>query len=245
MTVWRRIQRSVSKKLELGTVICFELPQSLPIVLLDAKYFCIRKQPHTLYVAFDPIRAKPVAWVLLPRNEIRDGYEAILKVLRLRKLNVEAVVSDWHHSIRAAVAMIFPQAVHQRCAAHALQEVFRKANGRKLCAREAGRKIWKVFRKIALGYDNEKDARWYFERMRKKHTAQEKGFRALEKSLHGIYQFTKRRDLHIPRTSNYIENFMGVLEQRLKSFRSVKCPKALLNILSQFIKIKYKSPTKK
>lgn len=245
MTVWRRIQRSISGKLELGTVICFEFPRSLPIVLLDAKFFSIRKKPHTLYVAFDPARAKPVAWVLLPRNEVRDGYEAILNVLRLRKLPVEAVVSDWHTSIRGAVAFVFPQAIHQRCAAHALQEVFRKVNGRKLCAREEGRKIWQVFRKIALGFDAEYKARSYLERMRKKYVAQEKGFKALSKSLTGIYQFTKNTSLSIPRTSNYIENFMGVLEQRLKSFRSVKCPNALLNILSQFIKIKYKSPTKK
>ncbi|MFA6295609.1 MAG: transposase [Candidatus Paceibacterota bacterium] len=245
MTVWRRIQRSVSRKLDLGTVICFELPRSLPIVLLDAKYFLIRRQAHTLYVAFDPIRAKPVAWVLLPKNEIREGYEMILEVLKLRKLPTEAIVSDWHTSIRGAVALIFPQAVHQRCAAHALQEVFRKVNGRKLCARETGRDIWKVFRQIAIGFDNENDARRYLERMRKKLVAQEKGFQALDKSLHGIYEFTRREDLNIPRTSNYIENFMGVLEQRLKTFRSVKCPKSLLNILSQFIKIKYKSPTKK
>ena len=80
-------------------------------------------------------------------------------------------------------------------------------------------------------------------RVRRKHPFQEKGFKVLDKSLSDIYRFAKRPDLPIPRTSNQIENFMGVLEQRLKTFRSVKCPNALLNILSQFIKIKYKSPT--
>ena len=139
--------------------------------------------------------------------------------------------------------LTYPRAIHQRCAAHILQEVFRKVSGRRFCATKAGRRVWKKFRRIALGFDTEEQARMYLKRVRREHPFQEKGFKVLDKSLPDIYQFSRRRDLPIPRTSNQIENFMGVLEQRLKSFRSVKCPKALLNILSQFIKIKYKSPT--
>ena len=242
-TVWRRIQRSITTNLELGTVVCLGFPQNLPVVLLDAKHFRIRKVTHTLYVAFDPLRRKPVAWVILPRHEMREGYVRILNVFRMRKSSVEAFVSDWNLSIKGSALEAYPAAIHQRCAAHVLQEVFRKVRGRRFCATQTGKRVWKKLRRIALGFDNEGAARTYLNRVRKKHPLQEKGFKVLDKSLSDIYRFAERPDLPIPRTSNQIENFMGVLEQRLKTFRSVKCPKALLNILSQFIKIKYKSPT--
>ena len=227
-TVWRRIQRSITTNLELGTVICLDFPQSLPIVLLDAKHFRIRKVTHTLYVAFDPLRRKPVAWVLLPRHEIMDGYDRILNVFRTRKLSIEAFVSDWNLSIKGSASKAYPRAIHQRCAAHVLQEVFRKVKGRRFCATQIGKRVWKKLRKIALGFDNEKAARTYLNRVKRKHPFQEKGLKVLDKSLEDIYQFAKRPDLPIPRTSNYIETYSSRSMRRMASPRRPKNPQCLV-----------------
>ena len=242
-TAWRRIQRSIPRNVEVGTVVCFRLPKVMPVILLDAKHFKIRKSTFTLYVAFDPAHRKPLAWLLLPRSERREGYEQILSVFRLKGFKIEATVSDNDQSIRCSIDDWFPSAVQQKCAFHVLKKAFMKLSGRRLIQTEYGRKLWKAIRKIVLEYDDEKKARAYFLKAAKKYPRHAGAWRVIERNLESVYRFTERRDLRIPRTSNRIENFMGVLEQRLKSFRSSKCPKSLLNILSQFIKIKYKSPT--
>jgi len=239
MTAWRRVQNTVRKEVEVGTVIGYQLPKKLSIVLLDAKHFKIRREPYTLYVAFDPERKKPLCWLLLPRNEMREGYEQILHLFRFKRYNIEAFVTDWHTTIVGTVKDWHPKAVHQRCAAHLLQEVFRKIGGRRLYATEYGKELWKIFRKGAIGFEKQGEARRYLNRMKLHYPERTKGFEVLEKGLDGIYQFTKRKDLLIPRTSNAIENFMGVLEQRLKTFRSAKSPEALIKIISQLIKFKY------
>jgi transposase-like protein len=158
-------------------------------------------------------------------------------------MNIEAVVSDGDHSIRSSVHDWFSQAVHQQCAFHVLAHAFRKINGRRLIQTTYGKQLWDVIRKIVLGYQDEKKARAYFSRIRRKYSKYPKAWGVIERGLPGVYQFTKRRDMSIPRTSNQIENFMGVLEQRLKLLRSSKNPTSLAKIISAYIKIKYRSPT--
>ena len=82
-------------------------------------------------------------------------------------------------------------------------------------------------------------------RVKKKYPAYTRAWRCLEKSLPDLYQFEKDTSLPLPRTSNRIENFMGVLEQRLKTFRGIKTPETLIRIVTSFIVIKGKKSTKK
>lgn len=144
----------------------------------------------------------------------------------------------------SSVKDYFPLAIHQRCAFHALQEVYRKMGGKWFLSTKTGKEIWAVLRKIALGFDDYFEAKNYLKKSKRKYPEYKKGFAILEKSLEDIYKFSYLPDLNIPRTSNQIENFMGVLEQRLKTFRSVKTPKTLIRIITSFIRIKYKRPTK-
>jgi transposase-like protein len=245
MTAWRRIQRTAHKDVDIGVVVVFQLPQELPILLLDAKHFKIRKEAYTLYVGFDTQRSKPVCWILLPCHEIRDGYDRILQVFRTKKLCIEAVVSDNDQSIRASVADWYPSAVQQKCAFHVLKKAFGKLNGRRLIQTAYGRRLWDIIRKIVLGYDDVRKARAYFQKIQKKYPQYQKTWNVIERNLDTVYQFTLRSDLPIPRTSNQIENFMGVIEQRLKTFRSSKNANALIKIITAFIRIKYKIPTKR
>ncbi len=153
------------------------------------------------------------------------------------------VVSDSFNPLHISIERWYPHAVHQRCAAHILMHAFRKIKGRSLIRSEYGRKLWSVIKKIVLEYDDEKKARAYLLRNKKRYPNLNKTWKILEENLSNIYEFSKRPDLPIPRTSNLIENFMGVLEQRLKTFRSIKSPQSLAKILTAYIRIKYKRPT--
>jgi len=212
--------------------------------MLDVKHFRIQRKPHSLYVAVSGLTGRPLAWVLLPRYELRDGYDIVLRHFRAKKTNIKAVISDWHKGIRASVHDYYPEAIHQRCAVHVLMKAFGKLGGRKFLKTGYGKEMWPVFKKIALEFNNKNSARMYLGRMKKKHPIYYRGFKVLEKCLNDIYQFENNPSLNIPRTSNRIENFMGVLEQRLKTFRGTKTPKTTIKIITSYILIKYKRPTK-
>jgi len=245
VTAWRRIQRNLNGKVDTDTLIVFKLPKEIPIIYLDAKHFKIRKKQYTLYVSFDHQTSKPLVILLLPEYEDRNGYDQILKFLRTRLFNVKAIVSDADQSIKASVRQYYLNAVHQKCAFHLLARVFRKINGRRLINTQYGRKIWGVIRKIVLEYDDEQKARKYFFKVKKKYSQYPKAWKTLERNLNGVYQFTENLSLNIPRTSNRIENFMGRIEQRLKTMRTSKNPAALIRIIVEFIRFKYKLPTKR
>jgi len=211
--------------------------------MLDVKHFRIQRKPHSLYAGINGLTGKPLAWILLPRYELRDGYDVILRHLRSKKASIEAVISAWHKGIRASAHDYYPEAIHQRCAAHVLMKSFGKLGGRKFLKTGYGKEMWPVFKRIALGFKNKNPARMYLGRMKKKYPIYYRGFRVLEKCLNDIYQFEKNPNLNIPRTSNRIENFMGILEQRLKTFRGTKTPETTIRIITSYILIKYKRPT--
>ena len=211
--------------------------------MLDVKHFRIHRKPYSLYVAINGATSKPLAWMLLPRYELRDGYDVILKHLRAEKRSIKAVISDWHQGILASVHDYYPKAIHQRCAAHVLMKAFSKLGGKKFLRTGYGQEVWPVFKRIALEFKEEGLARMYLGKMKKKYPRYYRGFKVLDNCLSDIYQFQKKPNLDIPRTSNRIENFMGVLEQRLKTFRGTKTPKTTIRIITSFILIKYKRPT--
>lgn len=244
-TAWRRIQRTFISEVDVGKLIILFKPPYSGIILLDGKHFRIKKKPHTLYVAFDSVLRKPVCWLLLPRYELRAGYDRILSFLTGHNCRIEAIISDGHKGLEASVWKYCPLAIHQRCAAHVLQEVYRRLGGRWFLSTGKGKEIWPVMRDVALGFENDIEAMMYLKKMKRKYPDYRRAFLVLEKSLLGIYRFSYRPHLPIPRTSNLIENFMGFLEQRLKTFRGVKTSKTLIKIITGLIVLKYKIPTKK
>ncbi len=243
MTAWNRIQRTQDSRVDVGKLIMLSASEKTTILMLDVKHFRIQRKPHSLYVAINGLTGKPIAWLLLPRYELRDGYDIILKRLKAEKHRIKAVVSDWHSGITDSVKDHYPNAVHQRCAAHVLMAAFRKLGGKRFLMTGWGSELWPVFKRVALSFTNQNSARMYLGKMKKKHSRYYRGFKVLEKGLNDIYQFEKNPNLNIPRTSNRIENFMGVLEQRLKTFRGTKNPKTTIRIITSYILIKYKRPT--
>lgn len=240
MTVWRRIQRLQNQNVKVGKLIVLSLPKTCPLIYLDAKHFVIEKKPHTLYVAMNVESKKPIAWIFLPRYELRDGYDKIFKFLRSKNLKIKAIISDGHKGLVAAITTHYPKAIHQRCAAHVLQEVYRKLGGRRFTKTIIAKEIWPVMKKIALGFDNLFSARMYLGKMKIKYPEYYKAFKVFDKQLKYIYQFEKNRKLNIPRTSNQIENFMGILEQRLKTMRGTKTPNTAIKIITSIILSKFR-----
>lgn len=245
MTAWRRIQKVQDQKIAVNKLIVFSKSINSTQIYLDAKHFVIEKDPYTFYLALDVHSKLPIACTFLPRYELRIGYDKILAHLRVKNVQIEAIISDGHKGLLASIKEHYPQAIHQRCAAHVLQEVYRKLGGRRFTKTIIAKKIWPIMRKIGIEFENNFSARMYLCRMKKKHPSYYKAFRVFDKQLHVIYQFEKNKYLNIPRTSNQIENFMGYLEQRLKTMRGMKTPDTTIKILCSLIALKLKKPTNK
>lgn len=244
-TAWRRIQRTQREEITVGILISYFIPHHIRVLMLDAKHFMIHRKPFTLYVAFDAELQMPLAWILLPRYELRDGYDRLLRHLTGRNAMISSVVSDWGTGIRVSVADHLPGAVHQRCAFHVLADVLRKMGGQKLLHSAYGKGIWKRVRHVAIGSDTLAEARRSFRVLTLRHPEYARAWLSLSRHLPGIYQFMHYGPLKECRTSNRIENFMGVLEQRLKIFRSMKTPDTCIKIISSLIAEKYQRPTKR
>jgi transposase-like protein len=244
-TAWRRIQRTENKNVKVGTLAVFTPPSRVRVLMLDGKHFTIRKKPFTLYVAFDAEMMRPLAWIFLPRYELRDGYDRILTHLNRKKVRIPGIVSDWGTGIRASVNDQLPRATHQHCAFHVLADILRKLGGKRFLRPEEGRRLWKKIRHIAIECDTLAGARCSLWHLKKRYPEHLRALRQLDRHLESIYQFMKFLPLKHHRTSNRMENFMGVLEQRLKSFRTMKTPDTCIKIISSLIEFKYKRPTKK
>ncbi len=244
MTAWRRVQRTV-RSLESGQLLVFANPKPTRLLLLDAKHWRYQKRPWTLYVAKDSERGVPVVALLLPRSELRMGYDKIFECFKRHGASIEAVISDWHVSIRASVHDHAPGAVHQRCAAHVLQDICRAIQGKRILKTIYGRELWNQIRQVTLGYQELGVAQQHLARLLLEYPGQKRGLRLLKRALPALYHFTARRDLPIPRTSNQIENLMGFLEQRIKTMRGMKTPRMYLGIVSELFLLKAKRPTKK
>lgn len=245
MTAWRRIQRSQCTEIVAEVLVGFRLPDTVPVLMLDAKHFRFAKKPYTLYVAFDATRMRPLSWILLPRHELRIGYDRILKHMKREKVRIGGVVSDGHKGLVPAVHDWYPHAIHQQCAFHALADALRTLGGKSFLAR-GGRKLWERVRRAALGCATLPEARRSLAALKRAHPRHLRTWAVLARRLAAIYAFAEDPELlGAYRTSNRIENFMGTLEQRIKTFRGMKTSDTCVKIISSFIRIKYKKPTKK
>ena len=242
-TAWRRIQRSLHPDMTVDVLVVMKPFCASNIILIDAKHFKVRRQTYTLYVCLNAHTSKPICWILMKGSEGRIGYDQILGTLKQRNVNIEAVVSDNDQSIRCSINDWYPNAIQQKCAFHLLKTAFTKINGRRIIKTMYGQRLWNIIKKIVLGYDTYNDARKYFLRIKRQEIDHAHVWKLIDRNLKTVYQFEQKSTLPIPRTSNQIENFMGVIEQRIKTFRSFKNAESLIKIVSAFIKIKYKRST--
>ena len=108
-----------------------------------------------------------------------------------------------------------------------------------------GKDLWHRVRRVGIGCDTLAEAKQALGALKRTHPGHLRVWNIFDRQLPSIYEFTKVPLLTEFRTSNRMENFMGVLEQRLKSFRTMKTSDTCIKIISSFIAAKYKSATKK
>jgi len=244
MTAWRRVQRTEDARVKAGILAGFRLSKEVSVLMLDAKHLRIKGKVYTWYLAFDAERREPLSWILLPRYELRAGYDRILGLFREKGVAVQGIVSDWHKGLLASVKDHYPGAVHQHCAAHVLIEVFAKLHGKRLVQSKEGRALWARVRHVGIGAESLKKARAHLATLRRTHPEHEAAWRCLAHHLPSIYEWTKLPGiLENHRTSNRIENCMGQVEARLKTMRGLKSPDAAARTLSSLLKLR--RPTKK
>lgn len=211
------------------------IPRTL-VVILDAKHRRCSKKPFTLYVAQDAGTGHPLCWILLPRRETRQGYDHLLVFLKKHTV-LKGIVSDWHRSIRASVHDHAPRVPHQRCAAHVLQEAGRKL-GTYAFRTSRGREFWKIIRYVGLQCQTLQEAEQGQRKIERQLSLfsdrEQKALHIVFEALPDIYVFMAH-PRSIPRTSNRIENLMGQLEARLKTFRGSVHPEKTLSVCTEIL----------
>jgi Transposase len=81
--------------------------------------------PHTLLLATDPLHDFAVAFALVSAND-QEHMGRFLRQLQAHGLQPEVVVTDGSSLYPALLAAIWPQAAHQLCVFHVLQEINRE-----------------------------------------------------------------------------------------------------------------------
>jgi len=207
--------------------------------MLDGKHLKIRRKPYTFYLAFDAERMQPLSWILLPRYELRDGYDRILRFFLLKHIVIQSVVSDGHRGISASLRDHYPRAVHQHCAFHVMMEVLRKSGGARALRTEAGRAYWKKIRRVALDDLSLAAARRHLAKLFLDYPERIRPLRTLQRSLPSIYRWTALPEvLAAHRTSNRIENCMNQIEARLKTMRGLKTSDTAAKTIATLLKLR-------
>jgi hypothetical protein len=238
-TAWRRVQRTLTS-IPPGTLVAYPNVLASTVVMLDGKHFRIGKRPHTLYVIQDGKNGRPFAWILLPHQETRIGYDALLDWTANQGYQIEAVVSDGHKGLAASVHDHYPNAVHQRCAAHVLRTVLTKLGGRWFMGMSERRELWREISFAVLSHAHKTDALNDLARLTKSmptylRVKWANALSVIMVTLPGLYAFEQRPDLGIPRTSNRMEALMGSLQQRLKTCRGFENPETLTSLVSMLL----------
>jgi len=228
-----------------GILAGFRLPEEIPVLMLDAKHLRIKGRVHTWYLAFDAEKMQPLSWILLPRYELRAGYDRILDRFRKGGIAIQGVVSDWHKGLPASVKDHYPNAVHQHCAFHVMMEIMRKSGGVKILRTETGRAYWKKARRIAIEDSSLEEAKRHLRKLAREYPEKVRALSVLRRSLPGIYRWTELPEvLEGHRTSNRIGNCMNQIEARLKTMRGFKTPDTAAKAISSLLKLRHR-PTKR
>ena len=201
------------------------------VLILDGKYVLIRNEAHCIVLAYDTNLG--VIGFEIAESENITAYRDLVEPLLHAGYPLQCIVSDGHTSIEHIVTML--SAPHQRCNFHLLKELrdmlteARELTGSDLI-------LFSRFRFMLKSPTLEE----FSEQSQIFRTRTQYAFRTF-KQQRAIRKFTEvlpeaimhlsfERSL-VPRTSNTLENLIGQIEARLKTFRGVKSEQSLHNLL--------------
>lgn len=237
-TAYRRVQRALERRMPLLRRTKVSLASCDGICFLDGKTIRVNGVLHTAFVAWDRGLGKPIHFLLREGGEKELWYWKLLLDLKQIGYVPKAFVSDGILTLKEFLAETYPDLPHQRCAVHVFLSGRAKAcTGGRLTERQ---KLFVGLVKKIIWSQTLKVAKRRTKRLYDLHGLVARERRALEfvwQALPLIFVCKDPRwqHLHLPRSSNAIENVIGQIEARLKTRRGTKSTQALDRLINELL----------
>lgn len=237
-TAYRRVQRALKRKRSLLERTKRNLHLCDGILILDGKHLRIHGKLWTLFVAWDRGLKKPVHYILRKGGEGDVPYWRLLIDLKRLGYAPKGFVSDGILALKELLSELYQDLPHQRCTVHVFLAARAKvATGRKIPERS---KHFIELLRVILWSRTLAEAKRRLQQLWRLRglTASER--RALEYIWPTLPQcFVCRekpsRHLHMPRSSNAIENVIGQVEARLKTRRGIKSEASMELLVNELL----------
>jgi transposase-like protein len=195
------------------------------IAILDGKHIRIQGKLHTLFVAWDRGLGLPIHFMLKDGGEKELWYWKMMTDLKHIGYVPKGFVSDGIVTLKEYLSEAFPDLPHQRCTVHVFLAARAKLGGGGKTSARTDDLIDLVQRILWSGSLSIAKRRFFklwntLHLTKKEQTALSFVWSALPECF--VCRDRKWRHLHLPRSSNAIENVMGQVEARLKTRRGTK-----------------------
>ena len=237
-TAYRRLMRALKGRIRVIARTKRLLTKCDGICLLDGKHLRIGRRLFTIYVAWDRGLGRPINVHIREGGESDMGYWHLLVGLTHAGYAPKAFVSDGYPALKAFIAETYPDLPHQRCVVHTFMWV------RSVVA-PGKRKSWRQHSFVELARRilwarNFLIAKRRLEKltaMRLLNPKEKKALAIMASALEQVFTNAdaRWRNLHLPRSSNAIENVMGQIEARLKTRRGTKSIAAIDALINEIL----------
>jgi transposase-like protein len=195
------------------------------VLVLDGKHLRIHGKLWTLFVAWDRGFKRPVHYILQRGGEGDVPYWRLLVDLKRLGYVPRGFVSDGILSLKELLAETYPDLPHQRCTVHVFLAARSKVAFGKRRSEHTDDFI--ELSRMILWSRTLQEAERRTQKLWKLHGLTRNERRAIEYIWPTLPQCFVCRDkrfrhLHLPRSSNAIENVIGQIEARLKTRRGIK-----------------------
>lgn len=237
-TAYRRVKRALDRRTSLIQRTKMSIASCDGVCVLDGKMIRVGGVLHTLFVAWDRGLKKPIHFLLREGGEKELWYWKLLLELKMIGYKPKAFVSDGILSLKEFLSEAYPDLPHQRCAVHVFLSARAKAtNGGRLTERQIlfvhllQKIIWSKTLTIA------KRRTQCLSNLRGLVHREQRAIQFIWQTLPAIFVCKDKRfkHLHLPRSSNAIENVMGQIEARLKTRRGTKSIEALNALINDLL----------
>ncbi len=237
-TAYERVRRALAHRSALLERTKRNLHLCDGILILDGKHLRIHGKLWTLFVAWDRGFKKPVHYILQKGGEGDVPYWRLLVDLKRLGYVPKGFVSDGVSSLKELLSELYPNLPHQRCTVHVFLAARAKvAIGRKIPERS---KDFIELLRLILWSQTLSEAKRRTRKLWELHGLTNSERRALEYiwptlPLCFVCREKRFRHLHLPRSSNAIENVIGQVEARLKTRRGIKSDTSMKLLVNELL----------
>lgn len=238
-TAYRRVLRALTRCRSLLERTKRMLKKTDGVCLLDGKHVSVHGKTFTVFVAWDRGLGRPIHFLLKEGGEKELWYWRLMVDLRHAGYEPKAFVSDGFMALKEFIAASYPGLPHQRCAVHVFLRArsliarggFLRTERASLLVELLKRVIWS--RTLA-------SARKRLARVASVlglSPGERRAIRFVSDALGECFVAVDPRwkHLHLPRSSNAIENAIGQIEARLKTRRGSKSAASLERLVNELV----------